>query len=146
LCSYGKSIKISRLDIKNMCRTAEPPFQVKPINREQVEKLKILKKGNGISNHSESWVFSRKYESLADLGRFVKRLQANPELILDDNQFELASGNHAFVSNEEIAIENPNCSANFRKLRCKIMRKPKLNDEQDVATMQQVLKHFFKRL
>ena len=121
-----------------MCRIAQAPFQVKPINREQVETLKTVKKGNGISNFNESWVFSLKYETLPELGKFIKRFQANPDLILDEEQFEIANGNHCYTANTEIVAENPRCPANFKVLKCKVMRKPRMKDEKDVATMQQV--------
>lgn len=121
-----------------MCRIAQAPFQVKPINREQVETLKTVKKGNAISNHQESWVFSLKYDNLTDLGKFIKRFQTNPDLIMDEEQFEIANGNHCFSANTEIVAENPRCPANFKVLKCKVMRRPKMKDEADVATMQQV--------
>ena len=121
-----------------MCRTTQAPFDVKPINRQHVETLKSQKRANGISNLNESLVFSLKHETLPELGRFIRRFQANPDLILDEEQFEIANGNHAYTANTENVLENPRCPANFKVLKCKVMRTPRMKDEIDVATMQQV--------
>ena len=126
-----------------MCRTTQAPFDVKPINRQHVETLKRQKRANGISNFNESLVFSLKHETLPELGRFILRFQANPDLILDEEQFEIVDGNHCFTANEETVeeyqnVENVENAARFQVLRCKVMRKPRMEDAADVATMLRV--------
>ncbi len=120
------------------CSTASTTFQVKPLSQDVIDDLVKLKKINGVSNFQESWVMHKSIKDPRKLGRFLKKLQTNPDLVTDYNQFEIISGNHTFRANSKIEEENSNASSAFKKLRCKFFVCADPQDKKDVEDMRLV--------